>query len=559
MSARNRVPLDTLGAAHRGGYPSGTAQSSSEARVWWWLVACAGDPTGGGRSTATVADTAELGPGPVTTHPSAPLVASAAIAPTAVALAFTLTADADAPAQVTVHLDGPHGERTLAFPDLALTHDLPLVGLRAASEYRLTITLTASDGRSATSTLPLTTPPLPDGLPVLELRAASPDAEPGYTLFAPFRPEGGGWVVVVDDQGQPVWVSDVGRDWRAVSWAAAGGVQGLAGDALVEISWRGEERARFAADGDPAIEMPRLHHEAARLPDGGWYTLTNITRRIDGMPLDYERTTFGRAPIADPTVVRLAADGTTVASWSLAERLDPHRLGWNALDLDGGRLDWGHANAVVPVQGGFLVALRHQDAVVRVDEDSGEIRWILANPDGWPEALQPLLLRADGPLTWPAHAHAPELSADGRLLLFDNRNDGGSTPYSPDAGGPERSRIVEFAVDEAAGTVRQTWAWSATPAGELFSTALGDADRLPGGTVLASFAFLFVEDGIPNPERGRGNRSVRLFEVDPATDAVLWDLAVWDTAEHAPLGWQLDRAARIGALYPPEVVDSGWR
>ena len=62
------------------------------------------------------------------------------------------------------------------------------------------------------------------------------------------------------------------------------------------------------------IEVPRLHHEAARLPDGGWYTLTNSTRRVDGMPLDYERTTFGRAPIADPTVVRLAADGTTVAT-----------------------------------------------------------------------------------------------------------------------------------------------------------------------------------------------------------------------------------------------------
>ena len=85
--------------------------------------------------------------------------------------------------------------------------------------------------------------------------------------------------------------------------------------------------------------------------------------------------------------------------------------------------------------------------------------WILGNHSNWAAEFQPYLLTPVGPLEWPYHQHAPTITAEGTILLFDNGND----RASPFDGVPRMelsesySRAVEYAIDEDSMEVTQVW------------------------------------------------------------------------------------------------------
>jgi hypothetical protein len=211
----------------------------------------------------------------------------------------------------------------------------------------------------------------------------------------------------------------------------------------------------------------------------------------------------------------------------------------------------------LPDEDAVLVSMRHQDAVVRLDGPDGDLRWILANPDGWDAEHAALRLAPAGDVAWTYHQHAPMVDADGEITLFDNGNHARTTPYSasPDPAG-DYTRLVRFAVDTAAGTVRQTWSYA--PSAPLFAQALGNADRLPRtGNTLGTFPWLLEEDGVSNLARGEGERSARVLEV--ADDgSVVWDLRVSVPGNVSSDGVLFDRAIRVPTLYGPDVVEETW-
>ena len=203
-----------------------------------------------------------------------------------------------------------------------------------------------------------------------------------------------------------------------------------------------------------------------------------------------------------------------------------------------------------PSDGGLLVSLRHQDAVIKLDS-TGQLAWILGSHAGWSESFQDALLTPIGDLAWPYHQHGPRLASDGTLLIFDN----GTRGYNPyEAEGAERvdeSRVVAYRVDEEAGTVEQLWEYRDTLTGPLYAAALGGVDPLPQtGHVLASFGFLDAEGGVENPSAGRGTKSIRLIQVDPELpESPPVDLRLYSLAEEEPEGWKSYRAEPLGLLW----------
>jgi hypothetical protein len=191
-----------------------------------------------------------------------------------------------------------------------------------------------------------------------------------------------------------------------------------------------------------------------------------------------------------------------------------------------------------------VVSVRHQDAVIELDRDTGALRWILANPANWSPELDALRLQPVGePFAWPYHQHAPVLDDDGRLLLFDN----GNSRTSPFTGVPEPpltdlySRIVEYRIDEDARTVEQLWEFQ-HPDEQIWSGACGGAERQPvTGNVLSLWGYVTHVDGYPFP----GNaQSVRLIEFVPETGEVVLDLAF----AAGDASWHGYRAHRIPPL-----------
>ena len=147
-------------------------------------------------------------------------------------------------------------------------------------------------------------------------------------------------------------------------------------------------------------------------------------------------------------------------------------------------------------------------------------------------------------------------SGPGRWLLFDNGNAPRGTPYSDEADPLGRvSRVVEYAIDEDAMTIRQTLEVVGDGQGDrLYSNALGDADLMPiTGNVLANFAYLKTEQGIDNVDRGWGLNSVRLIEIT-RSGQIVWDLSLHGALEDTPEGWLLDRVERVPSLYADTAV-----
>lgn len=234
--------------------------------------------------------------------------------------------------------------------------------------------------------------------------------------------------------------------------------------------------------------------------------------------------------------------------WSLVERLETTRVGFTSLTLKGEEgYDWTHANGLArDADGGVIVSLRNQDAIVRFDAN-GDLDWILGDPLGWSEAFVPHLLAPVGQLSWFYHQHAPEWHDDEHLLVvFDNQSYG-YTPYGTPPEGPLYSRVVGYEIDAVTRTVRQRFAFGETSTGPLYARVMGDADLLPNGDLLADFGYLEREgEDLPYDEQGLGRYGVRIVEFDPERpDAPALDLRLVSDGQIAPSGFQLYRARKI--------------
>ncbi|MEQ1505011.1 MAG: aryl-sulfate sulfotransferase [Myxococcota bacterium] len=469
----------------------------------------------------------------------------------------------DVPTTLTLTLTSEIGVFDVTFPGTRSAWDVPVLGLPPGAETVVEVHLADALGREAEiDPLSIVTVPMAPSFPSIEALAHDIDrAEPGWWL-ASIELDGGGWLVAIDPVSLTFGWAYFGYDFGDARRLSGGTFVGLAREA-VEIDVYGETRTRWGIPETPADEMVLvpfrpLHHELFPLTDQTFVSFTGGSFTSPSYPVSYDDPTpAGSAKVADDRVVSFDRDGTVEFDWSLAERLDPSRIGYDSLNLLGQGYDWTHANAVIPRGDGFLVSVRHQDAMVMLDRD-GEVQWILGDPAGWSAPFADLLLSPVGPLTWQYHQHGPSIAEDGTIVVFDNHN-WGATPYTPLPTEPVHSRVVAFRVDDAARTVEQVWEWA--PAVPMWVDAMGNAQVLPEtGHVFADFASVGAEGDLTNEAAGRGNRSIRLIEFDPAmieggsAPAPIVDLRLSTDRSTAEFGVTAYRATVIPSLYPPDVT-----
>lgn len=484
-----------------------------------------------------------------------------------VSLAWELEVRLDRPAELTVRLDDARGARTLVFPT-ADHHRVPILGLLPHDEVRLE--LTAADGRGEGHTGPIrfTTDGLPRRFPVVEVLALDEArVEPGYWMLpvelvevadGPSVP----YLVALDEHLRVVWAWRTTTEFGAVApepdgtWLALAGGSAyrldLTGEALVQ--W-GRDREEPRGDRFVDLDLRALNHEVVPRAGGGFWSLSSRTVEVADFPCDYAEPEVGCGPadLDDPHVVAVTEAGRVVSDWSMVARLDPTRIGYDALAPSGRAYDWGHANAVVPLpDGGVLVSLRHQDALAALDAN-GALRWILGHHGGWSPKLVPFLLEPVGDgFAWPWHAHGPAVDADGTIWLFDNGN-WQSSPYDEPTGAPWRSRVVGYRVDEAARTVEQVAARDQTTTGPLFSRALGNAAALPlTGNVAGLYGMTTDQGGASHEALGWGSRVVRLVQWSPEGEVVA-DLRLRSDLADERNGWRSYRAVHTPSLYAEGV------
>lgn len=487
---------------------------------------------------------------------------------TTVPLSRVLRVRLDRPARLEVRLTDSRGERLLSFKQKLKRHDVPLLGLRARD--RVTVVVTAIDGAGRAKSTPqhFRVGALPERFPIIDVLANEPDLmEPGL-LFFPVElvsdDERVPWMVAVDESREPVWIWEAPHEYGVVRMHDSGSLYAVSETVAWEISPLGEvlgqwgEKRQKPASSKVFVEteVGSLHHELLPMPDAQRFlALSKRVVKVDDYPCSYTQPTksCGSARIEDTMLVQFNREGDVLLKWSMTDRLDTFRIGYDALDkIKDGERDWSHGNAAIPMPGGgFLISIRHQDALVALNDD-GDIRWILSDPSGWHPDFEDLLLEPVGEdFRWSYHQHGPVFDDDGILWLFDNGNEGG-TPYTGKSA-HIRSRVVAYDIDEEAGTVAQVAEFSETATGQMYSRALGNSFVMPTtGNVMGVYGMPTDQDGEPHAAFDFGSRAARMVEWT-LNGELASDFRVRSDRDVEPKGWRSYRAVHANSLYPAGV------
>jgi hypothetical protein len=258
----------------------------------------------------------------------------------------------------------------------------------------------------------------------------------------------------------------------------------------------------------------------------------------------------------NPIVEISATDSTLLHSWSPLDFLDPQRVTYSTYESTS---DYGvdneHANAVIedPRDNSLIVSFRNQNAVIKFTR-AGQLKWILGPPANWGPAFQPYLFTPAGStFNWNYGQHAPEITPQGTLLLYNDGIDRASPFDPPVADKDNYSSATEYQLDETNMVVSQVWDSSQAKNDRLFTRIVGDADWQPlQSTVLVTYGYVSYVNGVHPSTVAPDATMVRIIEYthDPVPE-VVFDLSFFDTSNKSSdyQGYLCYRSDRIHDLY----------
>lgn len=369
---------------------------------------------------------------------------------------------------------GLDGDLSLSTPASDLTADqvfVPLLGLPAEREISYQITATTESGEEISSEVQVAnTGSLPESMPNFSTTGDTMGAYSVLTLIGEFTGP-----VILNPEGEVVWYY---RDHRHLDTLRAH--LSLDGQSVLynaaEISGEGKEEPhiiRVALDGssEEAIPVDLLAHDFVEHADGTIGTIAAYFDAKDG-------------PRAD-SIVEIHPDGTQSTLWTVYDCFDPithpgddsfKDLGWT----------WANAMDYSAAEDAYYVSLHNLGSIIRVDRATGTCDWGIGGSTGTIEITSGTPFMGQ---------HQFDI-VDDNIVIFDNMGAG------------FESRVVEYAIDDAAGTAEEVWEYMADSG--RFVLILGDAHRFDDGDTLVTWSL----DGV-------------IERVNPAGD-VTWDVHVDD-------------------------------
>lgn len=414
-----------------------------------------------------------------------------------------------------VKLDITQGDDSwvIDFDEFSTEHSLPVLGFRPGKLHTVLVTAFDEQGKRVSErVLEILTDPLPEDFPEFSATGNPDLMEPGVTLF-----EAGGFLIAVDEFSEVIWYyripfpASFDRDVRRM--ANGNLLLLLPPFRMMEIDMLGNTIRRWHAArstqgevGSIPVDVTAFHHEVFEMESGNFLVLSLELREFEDYPSsveDPEAPTEDALVVGD-VVVEFTPEGDLVNEWFILDILDPFRINYSSLlgiwdqffiDTQGvipPTRDWSHGNGVIhdTRDDSIIVSLRHQDAVVKIKRQTGELVWILGPHENWDlDEFGEFLLNPVGgdEFFFQYHQHAPMITKEGNIILFDNGNNRAS-PFDPIIVENIFSRAVEYSIDESSLDVDLVWESTGFSKEVIFAAFLGDADSLPQtGNVLITF------------------------------------------------------------------------
>lgn len=420
---------------------------------------------------------------PLGTSTPAPAIVSAAVLPnpnSVLSAAVALSTQQSDSARV-VYLGESLAPDSTPFVQLGGAVDtIVVLGLRAATGYRMVVEAVGPGGQVGSDALPFTTSALPEALDRISIKTSG--AGPGFTLTSIVVPGAGVFAVAFDAAGVIRWYRRFEGTERFPGELKR---QGNGNFTLYRGGSTGVEQVpghfiEFTPAGDSvraiAVAPPRYldNHDLwiTLGPDGGerFHFFTYDHRASDLREIGGAEGVL----LGGHQLVRLRADGSTEFEWnawehlSFEEWIEPPRPGPD--DLVG--RDFDHPNSLsFDPDGNYIVSFRHLAQVMKIDAETGAILWRLGG-------IKSDFGFLDDPFGGFSAQHSAGILPDGNLLLYDN-----GTSHQP-----QETRAVEYALDLAAGTARLVWQYRQLP--PVYTQAVGSVQRLEKGNTLVGYGWI---------------------------------------------------------------------
>lgn len=205
-------------------------------------------------------------------------------------------------------------------------------------------------------------------------------------------------------------------------------------------------------------------------------------------------------------------------------------------------VDWAHLNAAVPYGSDKVIVSSNLQSTVLCNDWSGNIKWMLCNPEEYPEIYKDYILTPVGEnFKYSYGQHCVTIVDDTQakdgildILLFDNgrcRFDHKGEVNSQNKEQNEcYSRMVVYRINEKEMTVQQLWSYGEKRT-ELYSPWRSSAQLLANGNYLGMFS-------VGNEEQSLEH--LAYIEVNPIGE-VIWELHQENILDNVFYGYRVKR------------------
>lgn len=384
------------------------------------------------------------------------------------------------PEEVTIIVKGkePAGDIVHRFP-AAYDHVLPVYGLYAG--YDNTVEIVLQDGTKNRVTI--TTDPLMEGVP--ESTSIDTTAEYMGDNFVFLTASMRSWPVGYDYKGDLRWycTENLAFDIKRIkNGHILVGTERLVKmpyftTGLYEMNFGGKIFKEYV------IPCGGYHHDQFQMEDGNILALT-----FD----------FYSGTVEDVCVLLDKDTGEILKKWDYKTVLPQHGPGSGSQTEE----DWFHNNAVWydKKTNSLTFSGRHEDAVINLDFETGELNWIIGDPENWPQEYVDKYFFTpvgDGEFDWQYEQHACVVLPDGDIMLFDNGHYRAKNPDNYIPNSQNFSRGVRYRIDTDKMTIEQVWQYGKERGAEFFSPYICNVEYYDEGHYMVHSGGIGYLDGKP--------------------------------------------------------------
>lgn len=373
-------------------------------------------------------------------------------------------------------------------------HQVPIVGLYAAYDNTVNMTIQYEDGTSETKTLNLTTSALPEyisGTKITVKTANKSKMEIGdnkltiinRTTKEPFA---------IDADGEVRWYSTDYSQHTIEKWSNGHYMiltkqksNSLVYNDLEEVDLLGRVYKEFTfssktSGNDGGTETTVIHHDLLELPNG------NILATVS------DGSTY-----KEDTIVEISYKTGKIVNVIDMKKLLPSSMYLNYQAGSDKKVDWLHMNSLEydEKDGTLLISNRNQDLIIKLNPKTKKFVWLYSGKakSSWPKELQKYVLTPTKGTTITGGQHGLTLlndqnsdSSKENILLYDNNV---SVTNGDQKTSKKYSQAVQYHIDTKTMKISQSWAYGKSLGKANFTNVIGYAERQSNGNTLIDFGY----------------------------------------------------------------------